>query len=140
MTDAASGCTARNRVSVLALGWGLTLLLAASAIGQTSGPLAERLKSSPFKIVHECYVNDSPTYYQTSPDTDPHGPPNPGKDVKRVIRGGSYKSSADQCRATARQGERTGDTDACFSTDFCGFRCVRAASRKDILPMGVKRE
>ena len=49
----------------------------------------------------------------------------PGKDVKRVIRGGSWKSSADQCRATFRQGERTGDTDACFSTDFCGFRCVR---------------
>jgi formylglycine-generating enzyme required for sulfatase activity len=67
----------------------------------------------------------SPTYYKESPADDPHGPPNPGKDVKRVIRGGSWKSSPDQCRATARQGERTGDTDACFSTDFCGFRCVR---------------
>jgi formylglycine-generating enzyme required for sulfatase activity len=67
----------------------------------------------------------SPTYYRESPEVDPHGPANPGKDVKRVIRGGSWKSSADQCRATFRQGERTGDTDACFSTDFCGFRCVR---------------
>ena len=67
----------------------------------------------------------SPTYYKESPAADPPGPPNPGKDVKRVIRGGSWKSSAEQCRATARQGERTGDTDACFSTDFCGFRCVR---------------
>jgi formylglycine-generating enzyme required for sulfatase activity len=67
----------------------------------------------------------SPTYYKTSPAADPPGPASPGKDVKRVIRGGSWKSSADQCRATARQGERTGDTDACFSTDFCGFRCVR---------------
>jgi len=25
-----------------------------------------------------------------------------------------------------RQGERTGDADACFSTDYCGFRCVVA--------------
>ena len=69
----------------------------------------------------------SPDYYKQSPARDPHGPPNPGKDVKRVIRGGSWKSSADQCRPTFRQGERTGDADACFSTDFCGFRCVRRA-------------
>lgn len=69
----------------------------------------------------------SPTYYKESPDTDPHGPPSPGKDVKRVIRGGSWKSSPNQCSATFRQGERTGDTDACFSTDYCGFRCVRRA-------------
>ena len=67
----------------------------------------------------------SPSYYQESPVNDPLGPPSPGKDVKRVIRGGNWKSSAEQCRATARQGQRTGDTDACFSTDFCGFRCVR---------------
>ncbi len=44
----------------------------------------------------------SPTYYKESPAVDPHGPPNPGKDVKRVIRGGSWKSSPDQCQATAR--------------------------------------
>ena len=37
----------------------------------------------------------SPTYYKESPAVDPHGPANPGKDVKRVIRGGSWKSSAD---------------------------------------------
>jgi sulfatase modifying factor 1 len=67
----------------------------------------------------------SSSYYKESAALDPHGPANPGKDVKRVIRGGSWKFSAEQCRATARQGERTGDTDACFSTDFCGFRCVR---------------
>jgi formylglycine-generating enzyme required for sulfatase activity len=69
----------------------------------------------------------SPTFYRESPAADPHGPASPGKDVKRVIRGGSWKSSPDQCRATFRQGERTGDTDACFSTDYCGFRCVRRA-------------
>ncbi len=74
----------------------------------------------------------SPTYYKESPAVDPHGPPNPGKDVKRVIRGGSWKSSPDQCQATARQGERTGDTDACFSTDFCGFRCVRRVTTEEL--------
>jgi formylglycine-generating enzyme required for sulfatase activity len=74
----------------------------------------------------------SPTYYEESPAVDPHGPPNPGKDVKRVIRGGSWKSSPDQCQATTRQGERTGDTDACFSTDFCGFRCVRRVTPEEL--------
>ena len=74
----------------------------------------------------------SPTYYKESPPLDPHGPPNPGKDVKRVIRGGSWKSSAEQCRVSARSGEATGDSDACFSTDYCGFRCVRRCSPEEL--------
>ena len=74
----------------------------------------------------------SPTYYKESPPVDPTGPPNPGKDVKRVMRGGSWKASADMCRATLRQGERTGDSDACFYTDYCGFRCVRRATPGEI--------
>jgi len=81
----------------------------------------------------------SPTYYKESPAIDPHGPPNPGKDVKRVIRGGSWKSSPDQCRATARQGERTGDTDACFSTDFCGFRCVRRITPEELEQLRISK-
>lgn len=74
----------------------------------------------------------SATYYRESPAVDPTGPPNPGKDVKRVIRGGSWKSSANQCRASVRQGERTGDSDACFSTDYCGFRCVRRPTADEL--------
>ena len=66
-----------------------------------------------------------PAYYQTSPQQDPPGPPVPAGDVKRVIRGGSWKASARMCRSSFRQGQRTGDTDACFATDYCGFRCVR---------------
>ena len=73
----------------------------------------------------------SATYYKESPPVDPHGPPSPGKDVKRVMRGGSWKASADMCRATFRQGQRTGDTDACFYTDYCGFRCVRRATPEE---------
>ena len=74
----------------------------------------------------------SPTYYQQSLPVDPVGPANPGKDVKRVMRGGSWKASADMCRATLRQAERTGDSDACFFTDYCGFRCVRRATPEEL--------
>src|SRR5437870_3268374 len=74
----------------------------------------------------------SPTYYKESAPVDPHGPASPGKDVKRVMRGGSWKASADMCRATFRQGQRTGDTDACFYTDYCGFRCVRRATFEEL--------
>jgi len=81
----------------------------------------------------------SPTYYKESPAADPLGPPSRGKDVRRVIRGGSWKSSADQCQATARQGERTGDTDACFSTDYCGFRCVRRATSDELQRLKVRK-
>lgn len=77
----------------------------------------------------------NPTYYRESSAVDPHGPPNSGQDVKRVIRGGSWKSSASQSRATARQGERTGDSDACFSTDYCGFRCVRRVAAEELQKM-----
>jgi len=71
-------------------------------------------------------------YYKQSSASDPPGPPNTGKDVRRVIRGGSWKSSADMCRVTFRQGERTGDTDACFFTNYCGFRCVRRVTPEEL--------
>ena len=71
-------------------------------------------------------------YYKTSPAQDPTGPADSGPDVKRVIRGGSWRASADQCGPTFRQGERTGDADACFSTDFCGFRCVRRIAPSEL--------
>jgi formylglycine-generating enzyme required for sulfatase activity len=74
----------------------------------------------------------SAVYYKDSPPVDPLGPPNPGKDVKRVMRGGSWKASADMCRTTLRQAERTGDSDACFYTDYCGFRCVRRATPEEL--------
>ncbi len=90
--------------------------------------------------IHDLYGNVSewcedvydPEYYASSPDTNPTGPPNTGEDVKRVLRGGSWKASASMCRAELRQGERTGDSDACFYTDFCGFRCVRRATAEEV--------
>jgi formylglycine-generating enzyme required for sulfatase activity len=80
-----------------------------------------------------------PNYYKTSPAADPHGPPSPGRDVKRVLRGGSWKASAEMCRATYRQGERTGDTDACFATDYCGLRCVRAVTPDELAKLAKAR-
>jgi formylglycine-generating enzyme required for sulfatase activity len=74
----------------------------------------------------------SPSYYKNSPTKDPVGPPSPGKDVQRVMRGGSWKSTPDMCRATFRQGQKTGDTDACFYTDYCGFRCVRRITPEEL--------
>ncbi len=82
----------------------------------------------------------SPTYYTESAPVDPHGPPSPGKDVKRVMRGGSWKASADMCRATFRQGQRTGDSDACFFTDYCGFRCARRATQEELQQLKSKEK
>jgi formylglycine-generating enzyme required for sulfatase activity len=79
-----------------------------------------------------------PTYYQDSPAADPTGPPNTGADVRRVIRGGSWMSSPAQCRSSARQGEKTGDSDACFATDFCGFRCVRRVTDAELAALQGK--
>jgi len=77
----------------------------------------------------------SPTYYAQSPAADPTGPPSPGKDVKRVMRGGNWNAGPEACRASFRRGERTGNTDACFYTDFCGFRCVRRATAEELAKM-----
>lgn len=90
--------------------------------------------------IHDLYGNVSEwcedvysaTYYSDGTDMDPTGPGDPGIDVKRVMRGGSWKSSANMCRASFRQGQRTGNTDACFYTDFCGFRCVRRATTDEL--------
>lgn len=74
----------------------------------------------------------SPTWYQESPPLDPTGPAESGRDVKRVVRGGNWNASAAACRVTFRQGQRTGNTDACFATDFCGLRCVRGISPEEL--------
>ena len=81
----------------------------------------------------DVYAED---YYQSAPSDNPRGPEAENQTSKRVMRGGSWKSSADMCRVTFRTGQQTGDTDACFFTDFCGFRCVRAISKEAFLALG----
>lgn len=112
--------------------------------GQKTHPVGEK-KANRWGI-YDLYGNVSewcedvysPTYYKESPAVDPPGPPSPGRDVKRVLRGGNWKASADMCRASFRQGQRTGDTDACFYTDYCGFRCVRRVTPEGLQQLRSK--
>jgi len=56
--------------------------------------------------------------------TDPRGP---ASGDERVLRGGSWRASADACRAAARASEAPGFADVCFGYEAYGFRCVRRA-------------
>jgi formylglycine-generating enzyme required for sulfatase activity len=62
------------------------------------------------------------TYYKGSAAKNPHGPAD-GKE--NVLRGGSWKSTADALRSSYRLGETPGFSDACLARDAIGFRCVR---------------
>ncbi|MDC0325701.1 formylglycine-generating enzyme family protein [bacterium] len=89
--------------------------------------------------IHDLYGNVSEwcqdayqeDYFAKSPKENPRGPADTPENTRRVMRGGSWKSSAEMCRVTFRQGQQTGDSDACFFTDFCGFRCVRSISEPE---------
>jgi formylglycine-generating enzyme required for sulfatase activity len=66
--------------------------------------------------------------YQASADKNPRGPAD-GKEY--VLRGGSWKSTADPLRSAYRLGETAGFSDACLARDAIGFRCVRANEKHD---------
>ena len=66
-------------------------------------------------------------YYAEGPAADPQGPP---KGEKRVMRGGGFKSPAEDCASAARNSDDPGYSDACVASDDCGFRCVRRAGGK----------
>ena len=61
-------------------------------------------------------------YYGSSPHQDPRGPTE-GK--TKVVRGGAWRFSAENCRAGYRYNENPGYADVCFGYDIYGFRCVR---------------
>jgi acetoin utilization deacetylase AcuC-like enzyme/formylglycine-generating enzyme required for sulfatase activity len=67
---------------------------------------------------NDLYARD---YYSQSPEKDPRGPKE-GKE--RVLRGGSWKSSAETCRSAYRSSDPSID-DTCLASDAIGFRCVR---------------
>ena len=68
---------------------------------------------------NDVYAKD---YYTAGAAANPHGPAT-GK--LYVLRGGSWGSSGEALRSSARAAEVAGFTDACLSRDAIGFRCVR---------------
>ncbi|MFT5522353.1 MAG: sulfatase activating formylglycine-generating enzyme [Pirellulaceae bacterium] len=68
-------------------------------------------------------------YYQSSPVENPWAG---GEGEKRVIRGGSWKSIAGDLRPTARLGRTAGFSDACFTGNTLGFRCVRKLTNDEM--------
>lgn len=66
-------------------------------------------------------------YYQHAPAADPRGPE---QGENKVLRGGGWRFSADNCRSGYRYNENPGYADVCFGYDIYGFRCVRSAAPK----------
>jgi formylglycine-generating enzyme required for sulfatase activity len=66
-------------------------------------------------------------YYKTAARLDPRGPEE-GK--TKVVRGGSWRAEADNCRLGFRYNENPGYADVCFGYDIYGFRCARKTTAK----------
>lgn len=63
-------------------------------------------------------------YYQESPQENPRGP---ATGEERVLRGGSWRGTAQSCRSSARSSEPPGFADVCFGYEAYGLRCVKRA-------------
>jgi formylglycine-generating enzyme required for sulfatase activity len=67
-------------------------------------------------------------YYGSAPRQDPRGP-DTGK--TKVVRGGCWRVSAENCRSGYRYNENPGYADVCFGYDIYGFRCARRIPAKE---------
>ena len=76
-------------------------------------------------VAEWCHDFYSESYYQKKEGNNPRGP---AAGDKCVLRGGSWRSSEEGCRSSARNSETPRFADACFGSDACGFRCVRNAA------------
>jgi acetoin utilization deacetylase AcuC-like enzyme/formylglycine-generating enzyme required for sulfatase activity len=63
-------------------------------------------------------------YYHSSASANPRGP---AEGEMYVLRGGSWKGSAEVLTSFHRVAENPGFSDACLAPDTMGFRCVRRA-------------
>ena len=75
-------------------------------------------------VAEWCHDIYSEGFYQKTEAKDPRGPTNGDK---RALRGGSWRTSEDGCRSSARNSENARFADACFGSDAYGFRCVKKA-------------
>jgi formylglycine-generating enzyme required for sulfatase activity len=75
-------------------------------------------------VAEWCHDVYGETAYGQHASRNPRGP---AEGDERVLRGGSWRTSADACRAAARYSETPRFADACFGSDAYGFRCVRRA-------------
>ena len=75
-------------------------------------------------VAEWCHDVYSETYYQKHEANNPRGP---ATGDKRVLRGGSWRTSEEGCRSSARYSETPRFADACFGSDAYGFRCARRA-------------
>jgi len=73
-------------------------------------------------VMEWCHDRYGEDYYGNSPAVNPTGPTS-GDEC--VLRGGSWSSSPESCRAAARYSETRQFADACFGSDNYGFRCVK---------------
>jgi len=93
-------------------------------------PVAQKLPN-PWRLLDMCggvweWCNDwfKTDYYAKSPTDNPKGP---AEGEYRVVRGGSWKSKAEECASAQRHRESPGyGGDVCIvGYDIYGFRCVR---------------
>ena len=82
---------------------------------------------------NDAYAKDA---YAKGGADNPRGP---AASDERVLRGGSWNSSAAVCRSAFRAPGNPGFTDACFARDETGFRCVRRIP-KPLANLGGTRE
>ena len=76
-------------------------------------------------------------YYQASPKQNPTGP---AEGKNKVLRGGAWRFSADNCRSGYRYNENPGSADVCFGYDIYGFRCVRHATTEELKQLAAKKK
>ncbi|MGD2174562.1 MAG: formylglycine-generating enzyme family protein [Candidatus Brocadiaceae bacterium] len=78
-------------------------------------------------VAEWCNDHYQPDAYKSGSSSDPRGPA-AGK--TRVLRGGSWDSTASRCTSSYRDKNRPGYADVCFGYDVYGFRAVRRAGAR----------
>ena len=88
-------------------------------------------------VAEWCNDRYDPKFYVAGSRQDPKG----GKEgKKRVLRGGSWKSTASGLKLYVRNSDLPGYDDACAGNDTYGFRCVRSLTADEILQLEEKNK